>query len=420
MVSYSKHPSRITLDTDREKKDTIIIIASPLISVNFFMKIQIKNLEKAAKRISKAIKKKENIIIYGDADLDGVSSSIILEETIKNLGGKVADIYFPDREKEGYGLTETSLDYLKKYSPALLIVLDCGISNFKEIDIANKIGLEVIVVDHHEVLDKLPKASIIVDPKQKGDRYLFKDFANVGLTFKLSEVLLKKKMTESLRKDFLELVALATIADMVVRTDENETMIIEGLSSLESSWRPGIQALFKLKELSPFNLMERVYKVNSMLNIRDVENRMPASFRILTISDEKEAEKLVKELFEKSIEKKERIREIKEEIETRISRKPSSPIIFEGDSKWELVFLGVAASLLVRDYKKPVFLHKKQEGQSQGSIRAPSGFNVVESMKTCSKKLITYGGHPKAAGFRVKKEDLEEFEECLIEYFNKL
>ena len=182
--------------------------------------MMIKNLKKAAGRILKAIENSERVILYGDGDLDGVSSVIILKETIKTLGGKISSVYFPDRETEGYGITKKALDFLKKFSPALLIALDCGIGNFKEIKEAKKLGFFVIVIDHHKVLDRLPKADIIVDPKQKGDKYLFKELAAVGITFKLSELLLGEKMTESLRKNFLELVALATIADMMPKVDD--------------------------------------------------------------------------------------------------------------------------------------------------------------------------------------------------------
>ncbi|MFH1656571.1 MAG: DHH family phosphoesterase [Candidatus Nealsonbacteria bacterium] len=378
--------------------------------------MQIKNLKKASNRILKAIKNNEKIIIYGDADLDGVSSVIILKETVKSLGGNIVDIYFPDREKEGHGLTETSLKYLKKYNPSLLITLDCGIGNFKEIKLANKIGFEVIIIDHHQVLDKLPEAKIIVDPKQEGEKYPFKDFANVGLTFKLAEVILGKKMTETLRENFLELTALGTIADMMPRKDENEKLIAEGLSTLESTWRPGIQALFELKEIISLNLMERVYKINSILNIRDVENRMPASFRLLNSIDKEEAKKLAKYLFQKNIEKREKVADIVEEVEKRISLKSGS-IIFEGDSNWELILLGVVASILTKRYNKPVFLYKEQKLESQGAIRAGSGCDVVHAMKEYKGKLITFGGHAKAAGFKIKTKELDDFEEHLTKYF---
>ncbi len=378
---------------------------------------EIKNLRKAANRILKAVKNKEKIIVYGDADLDGVSSVIILEESIKNLEGKTAAIYFPDREKEGYGITEHGLDYLKKHAPALLVVLDCGIGNFKEIKIAKKLGFEVILIEHHEILDKLPEADIIVDPKQEGDKYTFKQFATVGIVFRLVRLILKEQMSESLRKSFLELVAIATIADMMPRIDENEEMIAQGLNSIRESWRPGIQALFQLEPFKSLTLIQQVYKINSLLNIRNIENRLPAAFRLLTAFDTKEAAELVEKLLEKSIEKKRKIKEIIEEIENRISRKKDN-IIFEGSSDWELILLGVAASILSQKYQRPVFLHRKDKDDSQGSIRAPSGFNVVESMKACSQCLITYGGHPQAAGFGVKNKNLEEFKECLIDYFD--
>lgn len=381
------------------------------------MAIEIKNLKKAAKRILSAIKSKENIIIYGDSDMDGVSSVIILEETIKNLNGGVTTVYFPDREKDGYGINGKALSFLKEYSPALLITVDCGIGNFKEVKIAKKLGFEVIIIDHHEILGKVPNASIVVDPKQSGDKYPFKQFAAVGLVFRLSEVLLGKKMTGALRKNFLELAAMATIADMMPRVADNEKIIEEGLSSLKESWRPGIQALLSIESFDSFNLIQRVNKMNSLLNIPNVENGLPASFRLLTSLDIKEAEKLAKILFRKNIQKREEIREIIFLLEDKISENSDESIIFEGSPDWHLILLGTVASIISQRYQRPVFLYKKGEKESPGSIRAPSGCNVVEAMKRCSKNLITYGGHPQAAGFRIKNEYLEEFKECLIKYF---
>lgn len=382
------------------------------------MSAQIKNLKKVADRILKAINSKERIILYGDADLDGATSVIILKEAIKNLGGEIASIYFPDREKEGYGVSEKALNFLKKYTPALFIVLDCGIGNFKELEVAKELGFETILIEHHEILDKLPLASIIVDPKQKGDNYPFKQLATAGIAFKLAELLLKKQMTESLRKNLLELAALATIADMMPRTDENAVIISEGLSSLKSSWRPGIQALFKLEHLKSLTLLQQVYKINSLLNIRDVKDRLPAAFRLLTSSNEKEAKKLAKKLLVKGIQRRKRIKEITEEAERKIAEKLTESIIFEGGSDWEIILLGVVASILSQKYRRPTFLYRRDKTESQGGIRAPSGFNVVEAMKNCSECLVTYGGHPQAAGFKAKNENLEKFKECLIKYYN--
>jgi len=376
---------------------------------------KIKNLEKAAKRILRAIKAKEPIIIYGDSDMDGVSSVVILKEAITSAGGKGVSVYFPDREDDGYGLNDGSLNYLKSKAPALFITLDCGIGNFKEVELAKSFGFEVIIVDHHEILDKLPEASIIVDPKQKGDKYPFKGFAAVGLAFKLAEEIFKGKMAEVLRKSFLQLVAMATIADMMPRTDENENLIMEGIGYIEDSWRPGIQALFGLTEFKDLSLMEKITRVNSLTNIRNNKDGLPAAFRILTEPDIKKAKKLAQYLLEKGKEKKIITKKVIEEIERRLSGQEE--VVFEGDKNWELILLGVAAAVVSKNHKKPVFLYRIYEKESQGSVRAPDGLNTVEAMKSCSSLLSTYGGHARASGFRVKNENLAEFKECLIKYF---
>ena len=375
---------------------------------------EIKNLKKAAERIIIAIKNREKIILYGDADLDGVTSVIILKEVIKNLGGKITAVYFPDREIEGYGISEIGLNYLKKFSPALFITLDCGIGNFKEVKLARKLGFEVIVIDHHEILDSLPKAKIVVDPKQKGDKYPFKGLANVGIVFKLSEFLLKDLMTDILRKNFLELVTLATIADMMPRESENEIFINEGLKSLENSWRPAIRAFFDGEYFKDLIFEQKISRIISILNVRDVENNLPASFRLLTFSSLEESKDLIEKLFKKRELNKEKIEEIVQEIEARLFGKLDETIIFEGDSEWDVVLISSIASIFCQKYEKPTFIFKKLEKESQGTVRTPAGIDSVALMKKCSKYLLTYGGHPRASGFRIKNENLEKFKECLI------
>ncbi len=379
---------------------------------------EIKNLDKAAKRILKAVKKKERIIIYGDSDLDGSASVIILEEAIKNLGGENTQVYFPDRESEGYGITKTALFNLKKFTPCVLISVDLGIGNWKEVNIANKMKFEIIIIDHHEILEKIPKAKIIVDPKQKGDKYPFKQLATAGLVFKLTELLFKNNMEESLRKNFLELTAMATIADMMPKTDDNSVIISEGLNYLKTTWRPGIQALFDIDELKYLDLVQRVYKANSLLNVRDVENNLPASYRILAARTKEEADVLAKKLYLKGADRKEKIQKILDELEVKFSGK-NEPVVFDGRSnkEWDIALLGVAASISAQRYKKPVFLFTKGKDFSLGSARSPSGFNLVLAMKGFSKKLLSYGGHPQAAGFRIKNGDLKAFKRHLIKYF---
>jgi len=387
------------------------------------MPAEIKNLKKVAKRIFKAIRRRKNeerIILYGDADLDGATSVIILKETIKNLCREVTAVYFPDRESEGYGISERGLNYLTPHlleggGRALLISLDCGIGNFREVKLAKKMGFEVIIIDHHEILDRLPEAEIVVDPKQEGDKYPFKGLATAGICFKLSEVLLGEKMGENLRKNFLELTALATLADMMPKEKENLEFINQGLKSLENSWRPGIQALLKTEVVNHHstNLNQKVSKIISLLNIRDVEDGLPASFRLLVSPSLEDSEKLVERLIEKSKTRKEKIEAIVGEIEKRLETKEDL-IIFEGDSGWELTLISSVASIVSQKYQKPAFIFKILEKESHGTVRVPTGIDSVALMKKCRKYLITYGGHPQASGFRIKNENLEKFKNCLI------
>ncbi|MCP6718974.1 MAG: DHH family phosphoesterase [Patescibacteria group bacterium] len=376
--------------------------------------MEIKNLKKAANRILKAIKDKERIILYGDSDLDGATSVIVAKETIKNLGGKISAIYFPDREIEGHGLTDLGLDYLKKFKPALLIIFDCGIGNFKEIKKAKAIGFDVIIVDHHKVLDKLPDADIIVDPQQKGEKYPFKGFAAAGLSFKLSELLLEGKMSQSLRKNFLEIVALATIADMMPQEADNKDFIEEGLSYLEDSWRPGIKAFFETDFFKSYDLKEKASRIISILNFRDIEDKLPASFRLLTTTSSKEAREMIPKLLEKHRERRGEIRKGVKLVEKKISRSKEA-IIFDGYADWDFSIISPVASILCRNFKKPTFIFKKLKGESQGTVRVPSGIDSVSLMARCKKYVIAYGGHPKASGFRIKNKNLQEFKSCLIE-----
>ena len=378
---------------------------------------EIKNIKKASARIIKAIKDKEKIVLYGDADMDGIGSTIVLEEAIKTLGGTVTAVYFPDREIEGYGLNEDALTFLKKHTPALLILLDCGISNFDEVKKAGKMGFEVMIVDHHKTLDKLPKASLIVNPKQKGDKYPFKEFAAAGVVFRLAEVLLGEKMTVLLKNDFLELTALATIADMMPQVEDNALIVEEGLRSLRNTARPALQAFSEIDPVIKDNVNQLSQKIILACHAGNGKDHSNEAYLLLTSKTVKDASVQIKYLLAKAYDRRLQIKEIVERIEGRVLRKMKENIIFEGEDWWPVLMLGPAASKICHTYKKPVFLYNQKDGVCQGAVRTPKGVDGVKAMMKCSKMLETYGGHPQAAGFRIKEKDLIAFEKCLIEYF---
>lgn len=380
----------------------------------------IKNLKKGAARLKKAVAKKERIILYGDSDLDGTTSVIIMEQAIKSIGGEITAIHFPDREKEGYGITTHSLNELKKYAPALLITVDLGISNIQEVLDAKKLGFEVMIIDHHKVLEKVPEADIVIDPKQPGDKYPFKEFAACGLTFRVAEALFDGKLPNALRKTLIELAALGTIADMMKREEDNLQIIHEGLEALEDSWNPGIRAFLETEPYASYeNIQVKVQQMISVLNVRDVKDGFPASFRLLTCPSFEKAKEMLKEFAEQNRERKERIRDLADEVRERISLQKPGPIVFEGGGGFEFMHLGAVASIIEREEKKPTFIFKREEKESLGSVRAPEGKDTVQAMQYCAKLLKTYGGHPQASGFRIKTENLDKFHTCLEEYFAK-
>ncbi len=376
---------------------------------------KIKNIEKAAERIKEAVKKNERIILYGDSDLDGISSVVILGEAIKNLGGKIECAFFPDRENDGYGINSAALEKLQSRAPALFIALDLGIGNVKEVQTANKMGFEVIIIDHHEILNDLPKASIIVDPKQSSDRCPFKGLANVGITFNLCMELLGSSISENLKNSFLELAALGTIADMVPQTEQNQEIIEQGLRSLKNTFRPALRAFLDI-----LGWEDWPQKIISSLNAAEESvNFENDSYQLLTCSDKKKCDKMAQALIERNRHKQIQLKNIVQEVERRVSKNPDAPIVFEGDPSWKLAWAGSVASVICEKYEKPAFIFRKLDKESCGSVRNPKGTNSVEAMKECDAFLITYGGHAQASGFRLKNEYLDKFKDCLSSYFKK-
>ncbi|MCD6233169.1 DHH family phosphoesterase [bacterium] len=379
---------------------------------------EIKNLKRAAQRIKRAIKNKESIILYGDADLDGTTSVVLLKETIESLGGEAALVYFPDREEEGYGLSAKALKFFGKYAPALLITLDCGIGNFKSLEKARDLGFNTIVVDHHQILEKLPPADIIVDPEQKGDNYPFKKMANVGLCFKLCSEIFGKNFSPLLANNFLELVALGTIADKMPEIDDNKVFIEKGLNSIPSTFRVGLRVMFDAVRTPMLSTREVVSAIVSALNITPIKRHLTGSYRLLCESSEKKAEALSQSFLELSQERRSEISELTFEVTEKVSSQ--NTIVFQGGSDFPLVLAGAVASRICGKFQKPTFIFKKKKNISIGSVRVPHNIDSIKALEHCASLLEVYGGHAPASGFTVKNKNLEELRECLENYFQNL
>ncbi len=382
----------------------------------------LKGTKKLSQILSKASQNNERFILYGDADLDGIASIVIFQETLELLNQNYKKknkpiVYFPDRENDGYGITSTALKKLKKYSPAVFVALDCGVTNFDEVEELKKQGFLVAIVDHHKIIGKLPKAEVVVDPQQKGEQYPFKKFSAAGVTYKVSKYVLESNYLEWSPDSFLELAALATLADQMPQEGENKELIQQGLMALKYTKRTGLLALKEVTDYREDLLSDLYQKIIAPLNSSDRINDLTESYILLTTNSKRQARAIAKDLYRKSIEKKEKIQKMLEEVEQRING--NEVIIYEGDENWLTVMIGIVASKICQKYKKPVFLFKYTKDEAICSARLPKGFDGVKAMQHCQDLLISFGGHAPACGCRLKKENLEKFKSCLINYFLK-
>jgi single-stranded-DNA-specific exonuclease len=373
---------------------------------------QIKGAREFVDRILRACKNKEKIILFGDADTDGAASVIILKEVLEVLGNPPFFIYFPNRAKDGYGLNQTALRFLKDKAPALLIVLDCGIGNIRGVKLANRLGFEVIIVDHHEVLDGLPEASIIINPKQEKERDVFKELCTAGIVYNLAKSILFEAQMAFEPENFLELAVIATLADQMPHAGENEKILNDGLLCLKYTKRQGLKALIEISGIKDFSSGSIRKKLIPLLSSASLKNHKNEAYLLLTEQSIKKSEKIAKFLFKKSKLRKRRIRDIFEQAQARVDL--ISPVVFLGDENWPYPLVAVVASKLFCEYKKPTFVFKKGRDFSQGSVRTPKEINSVKMMAECASLLKTYGGHARASGFKIKNENLKKFEKCLI------
>ena len=385
-----------------------------------------KGTKKIAKRIIQAAKNKERVIIFGDTDLDGIASTIILKELFEILNplyeeGEDIRVYFPDREEEGYGISQLAFDFFADAPPALFFTVDCGITNFKEIEKAKKLGFETIIIDHHQELGRLPKADLIVDPKQKGETYPFTDFAAAGLVYKVAEATLDQlKYPKIAKEKLIELAALATLSDQMPLKEDNRAIVDQGMNALLTTQRPGLLALIEIGEADVQIDNDVFQKIIAPLNSSRLRNHVAESYLLLVEKSAKRAKSLAQKLIRQTKEKKALILDSVEELRQKFDKeKTEELIIFEVNKYWPVPTLGVIASKLLHSYPKPIFLFKKKLKESAGSVRLPKEFDGVDALTSCKKLLITYGGHAPACGCRLKNENLPKLKKCLEKYFSK-
>lgn len=370
-------------------------------------------MEAATYRVIQALTENQLITIYGDYDVDGTCATALMYLFLKQLGANV-EIYIPKRLTEGYGISIQSIDYVKNRGTSLLISVDCGITAIEEIDYANRLGIDVIVCDHHQPKDKIPEAVAVLDPLKPDCNYPFKYLSGAGVAFKLATGVAERIGKRDLTLQYLDLVALASAADIVPLIDENRIIVREGLNLINNNPRPGIEALIKASGIEPGNLTsgQIVFtlapRINAVGRLGDAQRAVD----LIVTQDRTEALELAKVLETENYERRkidvDTFDHAVEIVETSIDLTDDLAIILH-EENWHPGVIGIVASRLVEKYYRPTIMLTTIDGVAKGSARSISKFNIYEALKKCEDLLLHFGGHQAAAGLAVEVDKLEEF-----------
>jgi single-stranded-DNA-specific exonuclease len=384
-----------------------------------------KDIQKGVARLIKAIHNKEKIVIYGDYDADGITSVVILLKFISQVTPFI-DYYIPDRIDEGYGLKIPAIDQFKKDHVSLIITVDCGISDVEQVAHAQSLGIDTIILDHHEISGDLPPAVAAINPNREDCAFPFKGLAGVGIAYNFlialrgslnKEGFWKNKNYPNL-KEYLDIVSLGTIGDIAPLIDENRILTKIGLELITEGKRPGIKALKEVSGVdnqvidsfkASFSLIPRINAAGRIASPSD-------AVKLLMTDDISEARVLAEKLDSynrhRQLMEKKILSDILDIISRNDSIKEMNSMVFSSD-QWHPGIIGIVASRLVELYNRPAFVISLQNGLGKGSGRSVSGFNIYKGIQQCAHLLVSYGGHYHAAGISIKKENIDEFKGML-------
>ena len=380
----------------------------------------LKDMDKAATRITRAVDNMEKIAVYGDYDADGVTSTAMLYSYLETRGADVI-FYIPQREGEGYGMNMGAVEYLKEQGVSLIVTVDNGISSVQEVARANELGIDVVVTDHHRPQEILPDAVAVVDAYRPDDTSPYKHFSGVGIAFKLLMALEDGAGdVEDLLEAYSDLAAIGTIGDIVPLTGENRTLIRAGLERLSQSDRPGVQALLENagiagKALTSTNV---AFTLVPRINATGRMGAPERAVRLLISGYEEEAEVLSEEICADNEERRRVEAEIAEAAFADIEAKgymKDRVVVVDGEN-WHHGVIGIVASRVTERCGKPCMIISRGETEAKGSGRSIEGFSLFEAICACGDLLIKFGGHPMAAGITLKPENIEAFRKRINRY----
>ncbi|MBP1581338.1 MAG: single-stranded-DNA-specific exonuclease RecJ [Oscillospiraceae bacterium] len=378
----------------------------------------LKDMDKAVERISNAVEYGQFICIYGDYDCDGITSTALLYTYFQDVGARVM-YYIPDRDEEGYGLNNMAIDRLSSLGVDLIVTVDNGVSAIDEIAYAAQLGIDVVVTDHHQPREILPKAVAVVDPHRKDCPYPYKHLCGVGVAFKLICAMEYDLDGSMMLEHFAGITALGTIADVVELTGENRAIVKAGLLELSQTENLGLQALMELAGLSGKRLDSSsvAFGIVPRLNAAGRIGKAALAVELLLTDDPERAMEIAAEINGYNETRKDLVDQILLDIDKMCARHPElleqRLLILSGEG-WHHGVIGIAASKLVERYSKPCLLISEEGEEARGSARSVEGYSIIKAISRNNAWLSRYGGHDQAAGLSLRSEDIPAFREALL------
>ena len=381
---------------------------------DFYDPFLITDMEVAVERIIQAIENKEKVTIYGDYDVDGITSITVLKSFLKDVGLETV-AYIPNRLQEGYGLNKNAIDKIAESGCKLMITVDCGISGIEEIEYANSLGIQTIVTDHHEAGNELPNAIAVIDNKRKDSKYPFRELAGVGVVFKVIQALgIRLGLKEEAYLKYLDIVCVGTISDIVPLVDENRVIAKLGLMLIKQTRNIGLKSIINSSGYSKIDSNMISFGVAPRVNACGRMGKAEEALELFLSQNINEVNELTKKLNEHNRERQETEKAIFENAVAMIETEKlnENKAIIVGGENWHHGVIGIVSSKITEMYFKPsILLSFEEDGIGKGSGRSIPGFDLHEALMQCLDTIEKFGGHSMAVGITIKKENLKKFRE---------
>ena len=401
--------ARILVNRGITKNEDIRLFLSPT-RKDFYNPYLMPDMEKAVERIEEAIKNKEKVMIYGDYDVDGITSVTVLKSFLQERGLEI-DEYIPNRLDEGYGLNKPAIEKIANEKYTLMITVDCGISAIEEVEFANSLGLEVIITDHHEPGEELPNAIAVVDAKRKDNKYPFRNLAGVGVVFKLIQAISQKlNLEEKEYLKYLDIVCIGTISDIVPLVDENRVIVKLGLKLVEQTRNIGLRTILQLSGYQKVDSTTISFGIAPRINACGRMGHQEEALKLFLSKDIDEVNELAQKLNEYNTKRQEKEKKIFTEAIEKIEKEgidKNNIMVIDGEN-WHHGVIGIVASKITEMYFKPSILLCFEGEEGKGSGRSIPGFDLHEVLTRCNNHLEKFGGHSMAIGLSVNRKSIEE------------